>query len=201
MKLYAELPGVRARQIVSDVAAALGVGLFVRAGMWLHHLVSELAGPGRAIEDAGATMASSMDLIGDAIDDLPVVGRVLRAPFARAANAGTALADAGRSQQEVVITIALWVAAIFAAAGSVAILTWWLPRRITWVREATAAVQLRDAAGDLRLFAYRAVANRSLPVLRRVVPDPGRALADGNFDTLAAVELESLGLRTVRPAR
>ena len=48
MKLYAEVTGVRVRQILFDVALVLWVYVWVRIGMRVHDLVEALAAPGRA---------------------------------------------------------------------------------------------------------------------------------------------------------
>ncbi len=81
--------------------------------------------------------------------------------------------------------------------GVAAIFITYVPQRIAWVREANAAARLRGSSADLRIFAYRALASRPLTLLRRAVPDPAAALAAEEFDALATVELEALGLRRV----
>jgi hypothetical protein len=58
------------------------------------------------------------------------------------------------------------------------------------------AARLRDDRADLHLFALRAVANRPLRQLHRVTPDPAGALAAGDYEGLAALELNALGLKT-----
>ena len=77
----------------------------------------------------------------------------------------------------------------------VALLLVWLPRRVSWAREAGAASRLRMDGADLELFAIRAVANRPLRDLHRVTPDPAGDLRAGEYQALADLELRTLGLR------
>lgn len=199
MKVYAELPAVRVRQLASDAGVAIWAILWVRAGMALHDLVAKLTEPGQAIERAGDSFAGNLSEVAETIGGVPVVGGALRAPFSTAADAGRLLESAGQTQQEAVMALALWVGVIVAAFPILLVVFTWLPRRVRWIRDASVAADLRDTAVDLRLFAHRAVANRSLRQLRSATSDPGRALADGEFRTLAAVELRSLGLEVEEP--
>ena len=64
-----------------------------------------------------------------------------------------------------------------------------------YVREASAAVQLRAAGVAPRLLATRAIANRSLEELARLSSDPMGDVDAGRYDRLAALEFEALGLR------
>lgn len=200
MRIYAERPLVRARQIAIDLvvlawcAGALWVGRRVR------DLVGELAGPGETMEDTGGRFAGGFDRVADAVPELPIVGDALRAPFVVVADASRGLEAAGRSQQEAVASLAFWLALAVAVALVVAVLVRYVPGRLGWIREATAAARLRDEGADLRLFAHRAVATRPLVQLRSTVADPGAALAAGDYEGLAELELRALGLRT-DPAR
>ena len=103
------------------------------------------------------------------------------------------------TQQEVVHQLALWLGVLVAAVPIIALLLVWLPRRISWAREAGAASRLRLDGADLELFALRAVANRSLRDLHRVTPDPAGALRAGEHHALADLELRALGLRARPP--
>ncbi|MBW3560995.1 MAG: hypothetical protein KY437_00700 [Actinobacteria bacterium] len=199
MKLYAELPRVRASQLAGDAAAAIWTIAWVRAGMAMHDLVAELTAPGEAIERAGGGFAGNLAEVSDTIGRVPVVGDALRAPFSTAADAGRLLESAGQTQQEVVMTLALWLGVIVATFPILLALAIWLPRRVRWIRDASAAADLRGTADGVTLFAHRAVANRSLRQLRSAAPAPGRALASGDHAPLAALELRSLGLAVDDP--
>lgn len=91
------------------------------------------------------------------------------------------------------VVVLLWIA-LWCRLG-VALFRY-LPGRVRWIRQATAARGLVAASSDLHLFALRAVASRPLAELRRVEPDPMAAMASGDFVRLAELELRAMGLRT-----
>ena len=195
MKLYAETAGLRTRQLLGDLGVLVWTALWVAAGLSLYRLVEKLAVPGARVERAGSSFAGDVAEIQQKVGRLPVVGNELRDPFGRLAGVGRTLADAGATQQEVVHQLALWLGVLVAAVPIIALLLAWLPRRVSWAREAGAASRLRLDGADLELFALRAVANRSLRELHRVTPDPAGDLRTGEFEALADLELRALGLR------
>ena len=199
MKLYAETAGLRARQLVGDLAVLAWTVAWVAAGLALYRLVERLAVPGARVEQAGGSFAADVAEIQQKVGRLPVVGEQLQDPFGRLAGVGQTLAEAGVAQQEVVRQLALWLGVVVAAVPIIALLLVWLPRRVSWMREAGAATRLRLDGADLELFAIRAVANRSLRELHRVSPDPAGDLRAGEFQALADLELRALGLRAPRP--
>jgi hypothetical protein len=195
VKLYAETAGLRARQLLGDLAVVAWTALWVWAGLTLYRLVEKLAVPGARLEQAGGGFAGDVAEIQQKVGRIPVVGNELQGPFGRLAGVGQTLADAGATQQAAVHQLALWLGIVVAAIPIVALLLAWLPRRVTWAREAGAASRLRLDGANLELFAIRAVANRSLRQLHRVTPDPAGALRAGEFEALADLELRALGLR------
>jgi hypothetical protein len=195
VKLYAETAGLRARQLLGDLAVLAWTAAWVWAGLTLYRLVDKLAVPGARLEQAGGGFAGDVVEIQQTVGRLPVVGGDLQGPFGRLAGVGRTLADAGATQQQVVHQLALWLGVLVAAVPIAALLVAWLPRRVAWAREAGAASRLRLAGADLELFALRAVANRPLRELRRVTPDPAGALRAGEYEALADLELRALGLR------
>jgi len=200
VRLYAETAGLRARQLLGDLAVLAWTAAWVAAGVALYRLVEKLAVPGQRVEQAGSTFAGNVAEIQQTIGRVPVVGDQLQAPFGRLAGTGQTLADAGVTQQEVVHQLALWLGVAVAAVPVVALLLAWLPGRVSWVREAGAASRLRLDGADLELFAIRAVANRPLRQLHRASPDPAGDLRAGEYEALADLELRALGLRA-RPRR
>jgi hypothetical protein len=199
MRLYAEVPFYRARQLARDGLVALWVVLWVRVGLWVHELVARLAGPARTVERAGAGFARPLEDASARVGDVPLVGDALGAPLESAAGAGRTLARAGASQQDVIVTLALWLGVLFALVPILLVVARYLPARIRWARDAGIAARLRRDAAGLELFALRALANRPLAELRRAVPDPAGAWARGDHAPLAALELARLGLRSVDP--
>jgi hypothetical protein len=198
VKLYAETSTLRARQILGDLAVVAWTAAWVWAGVTLYRLVEKLAVPGARLEQAGGGFAGDVAEIQQKVGRVPVVGNELQGPFGRLAGVGQTLADAGATQQQVVHQLALWLGVLVAAVPVVTLLLAWLPRRVTWAREAGAASRLRLAGADLELFALRAVANRPLRQLHRVTPDPTGALRAGDYQALADLELRALGLRIGR---
>jgi hypothetical protein len=195
VKLYAETAGLRARQLLGDLAVLAWTAAWVAAGLTLYRLVEKLAAPGARVEQAGSNLAADVAEIQQKVGRLPVVGGDLQDPFGRLAGVGRTLADAGATQQEVVHQLALWLGVVVAAVPIAVLLVAWLPRRVAWAREAGAAARLRLDGADLQLFALRAVANRPLRELHRVTPDPAGDLRAGEYEALADLELRALGLR------
>jgi hypothetical protein len=199
VKLYAETAGLRARQLLGDLAVLAWTAAWVWGGVILYRLVGKLAAPGARLEQAGGGFAGNIGEIQQKVGRIPVVGGDLQGPFGRLAGVGQTLAEAGATQQQVVHQLALWLGVLVAAVPIAALLVTWLPRRVAWAREAGAASRLRLAGADLELFAIRAVANRPLRELRRVTADPAAALRTGDYQALADLELRSLGLRAGSP--
>jgi hypothetical protein len=195
VKLYAETAGLRARQLLGDLAVLAWTAAWVAAGVALRRLVEKLAVSGARVEQAGSDFAGDVAEIQQKVGRLPVVGDELQDPFGRLAGVGRTLAAAGVTEQEVVHQVALWLGVMVAVVPVVALLLAWLPRRVAWAREAGAASRLRMDGADLELFAIRAVANRPLRALHRVTPDPAGALRAGQYEALADLELRALGLR------
>jgi hypothetical protein len=199
MRLYAEMPQVRARQLLQDMALVLWIVLWLVVGFKVNALVNELAQPGETIERAGSGFASSVEEIGGDVGDVPLFGEELRRPFEAVAGAGRVLEEAGQTQQDLLQTLALWLGVLFAVIPISYVLYRYVPDRLRWIREAGAARRLRIDADDLRLFALRAMATRPLYELRRAAPDPAAAFEAGDYETLAGLELAALGLRTGPP--
>jgi hypothetical protein len=196
MELYAQDTKLRTRQIATDALVVLWVVGWALLGRALHRLVSELGGAGRLLEDAGHDFARSAGGTGERLDDLPVVGDRLATPFGAVADGGSAVARAGVAQQDAVSTLALVLGLLLAVVPIAWLLARYVPGRIRWTRDATAARALLEV-GDTRLFALRALAHQPLDHLRSVAPDPAASYERGDPDVLAALaalELRPLGL-------
>jgi hypothetical protein len=198
MRLYADLPGTRARQLLTDLLVIAWVYVWIRLGVWLHDLVEKLATPGRKVESAGSGLAKNLASAGDKVDNVPGVGGSLAAPFNQAADAARSLADAGHEQQVVVGDLALALALGLVAIPLALVLFVWLPLRLRWIRRASAAASLRGAVSGHDLLALRALARQPLRRLSKLDPDIVGLWRRGNDDAieaLAGLELRSLGLR------
>lgn len=201
MTFYAQTPLHRSRQIVGDVTLLVWCVSWILVARFVHGLVAALAGPGRSLEGAGVDLATSMQDAGEAAGRVPVAGDALQAPFDLAAGVGTSLRDAGQAQQDAVATLAFWLAVVLAAIPIAWALLRWLPARLRWMREATAARRMID---DVELFAARALARRSLRELATLGPAPATAWKAGDptaTAALARLELASLGLRLPQRSR
>jgi hypothetical protein len=194
MKLYGETRFFRIRQIAADVGVVLWTILWIRIGLFMKQLFDQLAGPGETIEGAGTSFSSTMHDVGESMSDLPGIGDAIQGAFDSASDVGLRLQDAGQGQQDLVHRIAWWLGFLLAAIPIVLLLMRYIPGRLSWIREASAAHRLRIDAADLQLFALRAVTNRPLHELRRACSDPAAALAQGDYAPLARFELASLGL-------
>jgi hypothetical protein len=195
MKLYAESPGYRARQILQDVAVVVWIIGWTVTGATVHGLVARLAVPGENIEQAGSSFERTLNSFGDRLSEVPVVGEGLQQPFEFISQAGGALERAGRAQQNAINALAVWLGVALALIPISLVVIGYLPGRRRWMREAGAAQRLRISSADLHLFALRALARRPLHELRRVSPDPAAALLKGDYEELATLELRALGLR------
>lgn len=196
--LYAEIPSYRARQLLLDGLVIAWVAAWAGIGSAIYSLVEKLIAPGRLIEGAGSDLASGAGRARANIEGIPLIGNALRTPFDNIERVGGLLTQAGRDQQEIVHTLALWLGILLAALPIGIVLYHWLGHRWRWVREASAANLIRGDAADLQLFALRALATRPLAELRRATPDPAGSYTSGDYGRLAAVELGELGLRAAR---
>lgn len=198
MKLYADTPARRTRQITGDVVALGWVVLWVWLALELRERILKLAAPGWALERAGTSFTGGLNEAGDKVGGLPVVGDDVAGALRRAGGAGTSVAEAGRSQQDAVAQLG-WVLPLLVfllAAGIV--LVRWLPGRLAWAREATAANRLLAGPDATEVFATRAVVNRPTTTLATLPEGTITAWRSGDpaaAATLAALELKTLGLQ------
>jgi hypothetical protein len=201
VKFYAERPAAALRQVITDVLIVVWVYGWIRLALGLYHAIEKLAGPGRTLAGAGDQMAGQLRDVSGKINRVPGVGNDLAAPFRRAGDAAQGVADAGREQQTFVHDAALTMAIALVVLPLGLVLFWLLPRRLRWVRRASAAARLRGGTVGKDLLALRALAGQPLTRLTRLDPDIAAAWRRGDpvaVDRLAALELTTLGLRAPR---
>lgn len=205
MKLYADTPARRSRQVLADVFMLGWVVAWVWVGRTLDALVMNLAVPGRKLTEAGSGFQDGLTSAGDKLAGVPFVPDQVRAPFDVAGGAGGALRDAGQAQVDAVDQLATFLGVAVAALAILVLLVLWLPLRWRFVRQATQAQRFIDSAADLDLFALRALARQPMTALARVHDDPAgawRARDPEVVRALASLELRATGLRpppTVAP--
>lgn len=201
MKLYADLPGRRLLQVLADLFVIAWLVGWILVGVTVHDAVSELAAPGRALEEAGDTIGERLRSVGADLADVPLIGDDIQGPFDDAGQAAESLSEAGRSQQSSVADLAVLLGTAIAVIPILIWLLLWLPRRVRFARRATAARRFIDGAEDLDLFALRAMALQPMHVLAKVSHDPAGAWRAGDAGVirdLAALELKASGLRPPR---
>jgi hypothetical protein len=196
---YAEIPARRLRQVTADVIAGLALLVCLWVGNSVHDLAVELAGPGRAMEVAGAGFAQHMTDAGATVGDIPVMGDRLQAAFDQTSDAGRAIEEAGAAQQDAVATFAITMALVSGGLPALFVLVVWLPPRLRYARRAGHAARLRDSDVGLDVFAFRALARRPIAELARLRTDPAAGWRNHDpevIEALAALELRHLGLRS-----
>lgn len=201
MKVYADLPARRTAQVAADVAVVCWVLLWAWCGHAVHDATLQLAGPGRQVESSATSLADRLEEAGSAVGGLPVVGDRAGAPLDQAGSAARQLAGAGRAQVAAVGSLASWLGWSLALVPIGLALAIHVPRRVRFVRGATAGRQLVDSAADLDLFALRALAHQPLHRLAAISDDPARAWRERDprvVDRLAALELRDAGLAPAR---
>ena len=198
MKLYADTPGRRTRQLLSDVLVLLWTGIWVYAGRQVHDVVEGLRGPADSITSAGQSVGDALTGAGDQAGRIPLVGEQLRDWLTQAAGSGTTLEQAGTSMAETVDQLALGLGLATALVPTLAVLAVWLYVRIRFVRNAVRSQRFIDAGEDLDLFALRAMATQPMRALAKVSDDPAGAWRRQDRDVirrLALLELRDQGLR------
>jgi hypothetical protein len=198
MKLYADLPGRRTIQLLSDAAMLCWVALWAWVGRAVHDATMTLAAPGRQLVSAGSGFRDKMVGAGNAVDNLPLLEDRLAAPFRSAAGAGTDIEQAGRDLIDSVTRLATILGWVTALIPILIVGGCWLLLRGRFVRRASAAQRFIDDEADLDLFALRAMARQPMRRIAGVSSDPGAAWRRGDREvirSLALLELRDVGLR------
>lgn len=204
MQLYADRSARRLVQVLTDLAVVLWLVAWAWVGLTVHDATLELAAPGLQLERSADGLASGLRDAGTALDDVPLVGDQVSSPFDRAAGGADALAAAGRAEVAAVGRLADWLGLAVALVPILVALALHVPRRVRFVREATAGARFVDAGADLDLFALRALAHQPLTMLARISDDPAGAWRRREPDAvvrLADLQLRATGLRPRRLPR
>ena len=205
MKLYADRPGRLLVQLLGDVLVVIAVYWAVRLGRGAREKVGALAVPGREAESAARDLDGTLRGTAGDVADAPLVGDTLARPFRALASTSRDLAVTAQSYQDTVADIALLTGLMVALVPIFIVLVLYLPRRLSWVVEASAARRLmRSGPASLELLAVRALARQPLQRLARLGPGVVTGWRDGDPDataTLARLELDELGLRCTADTR
>jgi hypothetical protein len=198
MKLYADAPGHRLRQLVGDVLLIAWVITWIVVARAVHDATMLLGRPGEELTQAGTGLAARMRDAGSVVADTPLVGDRLAGPFEGAGAAADRVAAAGVAQVDAVDRLATWLSLAIGAIPVLVLLAVYVPLRWRFVREATAGQRFIDTAEDLDLFALRALARQPMHRLAVVSDDPAGAWRRRDADVvrrLAVLELRDVGLR------
>ena len=201
MKLYADTPVRRTRQLFADVLVLLWVATWVWAARQVHETVALLTTPANSLTAAGDSVHGALTGAGDQAARIPVVGEDFASWLERAAGSGTSLRAAGTSMASTVEAVALWLALVTALVPIVIVAGVWLWVRVRFVRSATTAQRFIDSSDDLDLFALRALANQPLTALARISDDPAGAWRRGEPEVVRALATLALHDEGLRPPR
>ena len=199
MKLYADLPARRTRQIMWDLIGLALIVFWIWLGAAVYHGVNQLGEVGQQMESVGASLSGNLTDMGDKLGSVPLIGDGIRAPFDAASEGAQGIEQAGKDQQEFVNKLA-WVVAIgLVIAPIMATLAIWLIPRARFAVSATRVRTLAARPGGDDLLALRALARRPLKELASVGPDAAQLWRRGDpavIALLADLEKRDAGLVT-----
>lgn len=199
MKLYADRPARVLRQLFGDLLVVIGVYWAVRLGQGTHAKVGALAVPGREAEQSARSLDGRLRDTAGSLRDTPLVGDTIAAPFRDLAATSRDLAATAQDYQDSVERLATLAGLLVAAVPIIVLLVLWLPGRLAWVVEASAASRLlRRTPAAAELLAVRALARQPLRRLAGLEPGVVAGWKAGDAaatDELARLELDELGLR------
>jgi hypothetical protein len=203
MKMYADTPTRRTRQVVADLLVLGWVVFWVWAGWSVHETTQELARPAERTRAAAVGLGGSLRDTADSLGNIPLIGDTASRPLDEAAGHSDEIAAASSRGIDAVNGLALKLGLVVALAPVIVVFGFYLPPRIEFVRNATAGQRFVDSTADMDLFAMRALAHQPLHVLARISPDPAgawRARDPQVVTMLAALEMRDVGLAPPRPA-
>ncbi|MER5468276.1 hypothetical protein ABZX90_16925 [Streptomyces sp. NPDC002935] len=195
MRLYAQTPARRTRQVVADLIAVALIAAVVKFALVVHDAIMLLAEPGRKAQSAGDNLASGLDDAGDAASKVPFVGDSLKKPLQSAADAATDLSDAGQSLEHLVSRVATLTALALIILSVAFVLVLWLPPRLRWIRRSATTRRLLDAPGGTDLLALRALTGPQRALTAVSAPPGGLADAWRRGDQQVIAELSKVTLR------
>ena len=171
MRFYPDIPSRRFRTLVRDLLVVVLLVGFALIGLWVHDTVDKLAVLGEGVRKVG----SSVPFAGDPVEDL------------------------GRRGENDVHHLANVLGFLFFAPPVIALLVWYVPRRLGQIRGLTAAARVLTGA-DARLVAMRAAFSLPYAQLLAYTKDPLGDLASEHYGPLVDAALEDVGLRQSTPA-
>ncbi|MEZ0340551.1 hypothetical protein ACAG25_11280 [Mycobacterium sp. pV006] len=195
---YAGTPGRLLAQLTADILIAIWVAVWVSVGVAVHAAVTMIAEVGRQLNDGATGVSENLDSAGNRADSVPLIGDSIAGPLRAASEAALDIAGAGHSLDSTASWLA-WVLALAVAAPPIMLVGMpWVVLRLRFARRKWTAVTLASTQAGEQLLALRALANRPLPKLAAISPDPVGAWREQDrvaIRGLAALELRSAGIR------
>ncbi|MCU1545689.1 MAG: hypothetical protein JWP30_789 [Homoserinimonas sp.] len=198
MKIYSDFRVHRTRQVASDILGVAAIGFCMWLGVQLYQVVVMVGQFGVQLQGAGSQFERAMADAGNVLARIPLVGVAIRSPFDGASEAGGALADAGRSQQDAVHQLAPTLAVGVAVLPTLMVLAVWFVPRVRFARRAGSVRKLLAIRGGADLLALRTLTSAKSSALLAVDVDPVAAWRRGDTSVialLAQLELRSSGVR------
>jgi hypothetical protein len=199
MRIYAERPGRALLQLLSDAGVLVWIYVVVQFAQAARDVVLQLQGPAQRLTGAGDAIRGAFDNAAATASGVPFVGDDLARALGTGSTAGDSLSSSGRELAATAAAAATGVVAAIVLLGVLPVVVVWLTLRVRWVLAAASARTARAADPDL--LALQALTRRPTRRLLEVTPEPGAAWRSGDpaaVAGLAAVELEALGLRSIR---
>jgi len=197
MQLYAADPVRRVRQVLVDVVTVALIIVFVVLGRAVGASIAALGAVGQRVQEAGSGFRSTMSSAARRLEDLPFAGQAVGAPFRKASEAATTLADAGADQQAAAEHTALLVGIVVAVLPTLVLLVVWARRRGGFIRRAAEVRALLRTPLGVEALAAQALAHARASQLRDLDPaiaDRWRAGERAAVEQLAAVALRGAGV-------
>ncbi|WRZ95384.1 hypothetical protein OHB54_44020 [Streptomyces sp. NBC_01007] len=195
MRLYAQTPARRSRQVLADLIAVALIAAAVWFALAVRDAILLLAEPGRKAQSAGDSLADGLGDAGDAASKVPFVGGSLKKPLLSAADAATGLSDAGQSLEDLVGRVATLAAVALIVLSVAFVLLLWLPPRLHWIRRSATTRRLLDAPGGADLLALRALTGPQRDLAAVSAPPGGLADAWRRGDQQVIADLSKVTLR------
>jgi hypothetical protein len=197
VRLYADHPDRRFRQILGDVLGLVVVLGAIPAGRGLYGWLSSYAEPWRELEVAAGGLADNLRGAADTIGSVPLVGDPVAESLTNAADSAAAMADAGRSLQDFVGATAGVAGVLLTGAALLLAVIFWIMPRIAWVQQADAARAVHADPDGMDVLALRALAGAPITQLAASGDGLLAAWREGDPEVirnLAQVEMARLGL-------
>ena len=199
MSIYPDLPWQRGRAIAADMLVVVLLVLCWLAGSFVHDAIARLDVLGRGVQRAGHQVEDAFGSAGNAVDGTPVVGDDLERALTSAGDrTGRPVVRAGTQGRTAVADLANLLGWITGGIPALALLLWFVPRRISSARSIIAARRVfteHDDPERRRLLAMRAAFALPFAQLLEHTRDPLGDLAAGRYEPLLAALGDEYGLR------